>query len=180
MSVAAALTCVAAFASFGWGVMRFFSKPAGPSPLAIVTAVFGLAFGIAHIHALATTSADAARLAVGLAAHVASTLLFWSAIGACKSPLTAIFERDLPVRLIETGPYKYVRHPFYCAYAIFWSGGSGAAASLLTTLSVPVMLAIYVYGAREEERKFSRSLLAKEYEDYRRRVGAWLPRVTCW
>ena len=28
---------------------------------------------------------------------------------------TAIFEADLPVRLVRVGPYAYVRHPFYCA-----------------------------------------------------------------
>lgn len=178
MSLAAAAICAAAFASFGWGVLRFFKKPGGPSPLAVVTAALGLAFGIAHIHALATASAGVTRLSIGIAAHIAATLLFWSAIGACESPLTAIFETDLPVRLIETGPYAYVRHPFYCAYGIFWIGGWVAAASLLTTLSVPVMLGIYIYGAREEERKFARSLLAGEYADYRRRVRAWWPRVT--
>lgn len=178
MYFAATITCVAAFSSFGWGVVRFFEKPKGPSPLAIVTAVLGLVFGAAHIHAMATASTDAWRLALGIAAHGASALLFWSAIRACQSPLTAIFEADLPVRLVATGPYAYVRHPFYCAYTIFWLGGWVASGSLMTLLSVPVMVGIYVYGARQEERKFSRSSLATAYAEYRQRVGAWLPRIT--
>ena len=89
----------------------------------------------------------------------------------------AIFEADLPVRLVQSGPYAYVRHPFYSAYTIFWLGGWVASGSMVALLSVPVMLGIYVQGAREEERKFSRSSFAGEYADYRRRVGAWLPHV---
>lgn len=177
MCVAAALTGVVVFASFAWGVLRFFEKPSGASPRAIVTAFFGLVFGVAQIHALATTTAGW-RVALAIGAHVASAVIFWSAIRACKSPLTAIFETDLPVRLVDTGPYAYVRHPFYCAYTIFWVGGWVASGSLLATLSVAVMLGIYVHGAREEERKFLRSPLAAAYVDYRRCVGAWLPRFT--
>jgi protein-S-isoprenylcysteine O-methyltransferase Ste14 len=177
MTIAATLTCAAAFSSFGWGVLRFFVKPAGPTPRAVVTAALGLFFGAWHLFAIATATTDAWRLMLGIAAHAVSGLLFWSAVRACRSlPLTAIFEADLPVRLVETGPYAYVRHPFYTAYTIFWLGGWVASGSIVTLISVPVMLGIYVHGAREEERKFARSSIAGEYADYRRRVGAWLPR----
>jgi protein-S-isoprenylcysteine O-methyltransferase Ste14 len=177
MYLAATLTCVAAFSSFGWGVLRFFVKPAGPTARAVVTAALGLFFGAWHMFAIATAATDGWRIALGIAAHAVSGLLFWGAVRACRSrPLTAIFEADLPVRLVESGPYAYVRHPFYTAYTIFWLGGWVASGSIVTLVSVPVMVGIYVYGAREEERKFSRSPVAAEYADYRRRVGAWLPR----
>jgi protein-S-isoprenylcysteine O-methyltransferase Ste14 len=177
MSTAATLTCVAAFASFGWGVLRFFVKPAVPSARAIATAALGLFFGGWQVVAIATATTDPWRIGLGIAAHVVSGLLFWSAVRACRSrPLTAIFEADLPVRLVESGPYAYLRHPFYAAYTIFWLGGWVASGSLVTLVSVPVMLGIYVHGAKEEERKFARSSFAGEYADYRRRVGAWLPR----
>jgi protein-S-isoprenylcysteine O-methyltransferase Ste14 len=178
MNAAATLTCIVAFSSFGWGVLRFFVKPAGPTWRAIITAALGLFFGAWHMLAIATSTTDPRRVALGMAAHIVSGVLFWSAVRACQSrPLTAIFEADLPVRLVQVGPYAYVRHPFYGAYTIFWFGGWVASGSLVALLSVPVMLAIYVHGAGEEERKFSRSPLAQEYADYRQRAGAWLPRL---
>ena len=177
MHTAAAVVCLAAFSSFGWGVVRFFVKPAGPSGRAVVTAVLGLFFGGWHLYAIATATTAGWRVAVGMAAQAASAMLFWSAVRACRSePLTAIFEADVPVRLVQAGPYAYLRHPFYAAYSVFWLGGWIASGSLVALASLPVMLAIYVHGAREEERKFARSSLAAEYVSYRRRVGVWLPR----
>jgi len=178
MHPAATLTCIIVFSSFGWGVLRFFVKPGGPRWQAVITAALGLFFGAWHMLAISTSTTDAWRVALGMAAHVASIALFWSAVRACESrPLTAIFEADLPVRLVRGGPYAYVRHPFYCAYAIFWFGGWVASGSPVALVSIPVMVGIYVHGAREEERKFSRSPLAQQYADYRQRVGAWLPRL---
>jgi protein-S-isoprenylcysteine O-methyltransferase Ste14 len=177
--IVATLTCIATLTSFGWGVLRFFVKPAGPTWRAVMTAALGLFFGAWQVLAIGTSTTDAWRVALGMAAHTASSLLFWAAVHACKSqPLTAIFEPDLPLRIVQAGPYAYVRHPFYSAYTIFWFGGWVASGSLVALLSVAVMLGIYVHGAKEEERKFSRSPLATEYTGYRQRVGAWLPRPT--
>lgn len=176
MYAAATFVCVAVFSSFSWGVLRFFVKPAG-QPRSLVTAALGLSFGVWHAFAIATAATAAWRVALGMAAQMASAALFWSAVRACRSrPLTAIFTPDLPVHVLTVGPYAYVRHPFYVAYTLFWVAGWVMSDSVVALLSVPVMVWIYVEGAREEERKFSRSSLAREYADYRRRVGAWLPR----
>ena len=181
MNVAVTLTCIAAFSSFSWGVLRFFLKPAGPSWRAIVTAALGLFFGGWHMVAIATSTVEPWRMAIGMVAHIVAGAVFWAAVRACEAqPLTAIFEADLPRRLVHTGPYAHVRHPFYSAYTIFWLGGWIASGSLVALISVVVMLVIYVQGAREEERKFARSTLAEEYAAYRERVGAWLPRPTHW
>jgi protein-S-isoprenylcysteine O-methyltransferase Ste14 len=175
---AATFTCIVAFSSFAWGVLRFFVKAAGPTWRAVITAALGLFFGVWHMFAIAASTADLWRVVLGMAAHLLSSALFWSTVRACRSrPLSAIFEADLPVHLVHAGPYAYVRHPFYSAYTMFWFGGCVATDSLVALLSVPVMIGIYVHGAREEERKFLRSSLAREYVDYRRRVGAWVPRL---
>ena len=177
MFIVATLTCMATLTSFGWAVLRFFVKPAGPTWRAVMTAALGLFFGAWHVVAIATATTEVWRVALGMTAHAAASLLFWTAVRACRSqPLTAIFEPDLPLRVVEDGPFAYLRHPFYSAYTIFWLGGWVASGSLVALCSVAVMLGIYVHGAREEERKFSRSPVAAEYADYRQRVGAWLPR----
>src|SRR5262249_51378025 len=108
-----AFTSLAAFVSFSWGVVRFFRKPAGPSPRAIAVAGIGLGLGIWNTVALAGSAADARLVYVGVTGHALATLLFWSAIRACgATPLTAIFEADLPTHLVCGGPYRWVRHPF--------------------------------------------------------------------
>jgi protein-S-isoprenylcysteine O-methyltransferase Ste14 len=178
MYVAATMTCAAAFASFAWGVLRFFRRSSAPTALTRVTAVAGLFFGAWHILAIAGASSTPGRIAAGIAAHTVAMALFWSAIHACRTrPLTAIFEPDVPARLVEEGVYRYMRHPFYTAYSIFWFGGWMATESRIALLSVVVMMLIYVRGARAEERKFARSPLAEPYAAYRRRVGAWSPRI---
>ena len=179
MNIVAALTCVSAFSSFGWGILYFFAKPSGVTWQAAAVAVLGLFFGGWHIQAITISTMAPWRIAVGIIAHLVSATIFWSAVHACRAHrLTAIFEGDLPVRLVQNGPYRRVRHPIYAAYTVFWLGGWVASGSLVTLLSVVVMGAIYAAGAREEERKFMRSALAEEYSAYRQRVGRWLPRLS--
>ncbi len=169
MHAAAVFTSLAAFASFGWGVVRFFRKPSGPSPRALTVAALGLGFSAWNAAALAASSAAPILAAAGITGHVLATLLFWSAIRAClRTPLTAIFETDVPVHLVRRGPYRWMRHPFYTSYTLFWLSSWIASGSTVSRLAALIMLAFYVQGAREEERKFAASPLAQEYAAYRR------------
>jgi protein-S-isoprenylcysteine O-methyltransferase Ste14 len=170
MHAAAVLTSLAAFASFGWGVVRFFRKPSGPSARALAVAGLGLGFSVWNVVALAHSSAAPGLIAAGTAGHVLATLLFWSAIRACQgTPLTAIFEADVPVRVVSGGPYRWMRHPFYTSYTLFWFSGWIASGSAVSLAGALAMLAFYVQGAREEERKFAASSLKAQYDAYRRR-----------
>jgi len=169
MHAAAVLTSLAAFASFAWGVLRFFRKPSGPSPRALAVAGLGFGFNVWNLVALAQSPAEPILAAAGIAGHALATLLFWSAIRACHGMrLTAIFETDVPVHLVRGGPYRWMRHPFYTSYTLFWFSGWIASGSTVSLLAALTMLAFYVQGAREEERKFAASALAQEYAAYRR------------
>lgn len=175
MFLVAAFTCAAVFAGFGWGVLRFFRTAAGPSPRARLVAVLGAGFAAWHVWAIAASTGPAALAAAGAVLHLVAAALFWRAVGAARTrPLTAIFEADLPEVLVERGPFRYLRHPFYASYTLFWIAGALASASIVAAASVVVMLGLYVQGAREEEAKFARSPLAADYASYRRRVGALL------
>jgi protein-S-isoprenylcysteine O-methyltransferase Ste14 len=178
MNIVAAFTCASAFSSFGWGILYFFAKPSGRTWRAAAVALLGLFFGGCQMYAIATSTLHPWRVAVGVFAHLASTTIFWSAVWTCRRHrLTAIFETDLPVELVDNGPYRCVRHPIYAAYTIFWLGGWVASGSSVTLLSVVVMTAIYAVGARAEERKFMRSPLAAQYAAYQQRVGRWFPKA---
>jgi len=77
-------------------------------------------------------------------------------------------------RLIDTGPYEYVRHPIYSAGLLFFVGYALATSPAALVPLVALAVLWRNKAALEEE------LLARrypEYRDYRARVpGAFVPR----
>jgi protein-S-isoprenylcysteine O-methyltransferase Ste14 len=76
-------------------------------------------------------------------------------------------------RLIDTGPYAYVRHPIYSANLAWQLGALLATGSLWIIINVAILLLYYVTSARQEEQALSKEL--PEYRDYMARTGAFLP-----
>jgi protein-S-isoprenylcysteine O-methyltransferase Ste14 len=77
--------------------------------------------------------------------------------------------------LIISGPYRYVRHPFYLAIALQMLGGSLVVANWFILLSGIVPFAFLVARTRIEEQKLV-DRFGAEYQDYMRRVGRFVPR----
>lgn len=77
-----------------------------------------------------------------------------------------------PEPLSTTGPHAYVRHPLYAAAFLLLWGRAVDPLHLATAVWGTLYLLI---GARVEERRLVR-LYGRAYEDYRRRVPAFLPR----
>ena len=178
MNALALVIWVSAFSSFGWGMLRFFRKPSGLTWQTALVAVLGLVFGGWHFVAIATSRVGPLPMFVGIALLFTAVALFLSAVRACESRrLTAIFESDVPLYVVRRGPYRYVRHPFYASYTIFWFAGWIASGSMLALISAGIMLAIYLDAVRKEERKFAASPLAAEYAEYRRHAGLMIPKL---
>jgi protein-S-isoprenylcysteine O-methyltransferase Ste14 len=115
----------------------------------------------------------------GVALELASLALFWAAIlasGDGRLPLA--FDAEGPRTLVTGGPYRYLRHPFYLSYIVFWSGWALATWSVWSLPSLIVLVAIYVAAARGEERLFAASPMAAQYAEYCRRAGFLWPRLT--
>jgi protein-S-isoprenylcysteine O-methyltransferase Ste14 len=95
-----------------------------------------------------------------------AALVAWSAreLGTSLTP----FPKPLPRgKLIETGPYRVLRHPIYVGGTLFFAGLSLAFSAW--GLALTALLALFwVAKARLEERH----LLARfpEYAEYRRRT----------
>ena len=105
-----------------------------------------------------------------------SLALFWWTVSTTRRhPLTLAFTSDVPVHLQTTGPYAYVRHPFYLAYVLFWIGAAVAANERLSWIMAAVMTVSYVAAARREELKFEASPLASDYKLYRLQTGMLVP-----
>lgn len=114
---------------------------------------------------------------VGLVIEGLGVWLFYSAIRASRAAqLKMAFDKADPHGMVTTGPYRYLRHPFYTSYLIFWIGWAIATWSPWSLLPLAVMLVIYVHAALGEEAKFARTPMAEEYAAYRRRTGFFWPR----
>jgi protein-S-isoprenylcysteine O-methyltransferase Ste14 len=178
VTIAIVIAWLSAVLSFSWGVLFYFRRSAQLTPRAGRVAILGAVCSLVHATAIATTAGPPAARAAGLVLIALATLLFWLAVRACGAMrLTTIFETDVPHRLIGHGPFRYVRHPFYASYTLFWIGGALASGSWLALAAAGLMVVIYVVAARGEERKFAVSALAGEYDAYRRTAGLMWPAI---
>jgi protein-S-isoprenylcysteine O-methyltransferase Ste14 len=111
-----------------------------------------------------------------LALYGASLLGFWWSVGAySKSPPSHAFSADRPVALVQSGPYRLIRHPFYTSYLLTWCAGLVATHEVTLLIPLGLMIGIYAYAARLEEQKFASSALSNQYAAYRARTGMFLP-----
>jgi protein-S-isoprenylcysteine O-methyltransferase Ste14 len=142
-----------------------------------VISVCGVTFALLHFVAIfLQNSVTAERGALGALLYLWALGLFWWAIRTNSSArLSAAFSPDLPVHLVEDGPYRYIRHPFYCSYVLAWSAGAIATGRWWLLPTVMVMVVIYLRAATVEEEKFARSSLAAEYQQYRARTALLMP-----
>jgi protein-S-isoprenylcysteine O-methyltransferase Ste14 len=169
----------ACLGSFAWAMRYFFIQPAGQTAGMQLIKFTGSAFGILHlILILREPTIPTSRGVIGAVLYAASLVLFWWAIRANRAtPLSAVFSPNLPVHMVEAGPYRYVRHPFYASYLLCWLGGVAGTAEPWLMLTVAIMFGVYVKAARDEEEKFRRSGLDGEYAAYRSRAGLFTPRL---
>lgn len=83
-------------------------------------------------------------------------------------------------RLVVGGFYRYVRNPMYLAVASIIAGQAiGLGQPGLVVYLAMFILAVVSFVRIYEEPTLSEKYGA-EYEDYRRAVPGWLPRVTPW
>jgi protein-S-isoprenylcysteine O-methyltransferase Ste14 len=85
-----------------------------------------------------------------------------------------------PGQLVVGGMYRYVRNPMYVAVTTTIVGQAvqlGRPALLLYAALFLAIVAAFVHGYEEPtlERRFGAA-----YDDYRRNVPAWLPRLRPW
>ncbi len=115
---------------------------------------------------------------VGVLIEMGGFALFRAAIlASSEAQLRFAFDEEHPHSLVTGGPYRYIRHPFYTSYLIFWIGWGVAAWSPWSVVAVVVMIALYAWAALTEERKFSATPLAGDYAAYKRRAGFFWPRI---
>jgi protein-S-isoprenylcysteine O-methyltransferase Ste14 len=165
---------VICFAAFWWGAERHFRR--GHSvPLAMkLTGFLSLSATLLFLLNLRHGLGPAWPAAAALFASALGLFVWTVRVTRARPPLLA-FTPAPPSFLVQDGPYRLVRHPFYLAYMMFWLGTALAVPPGLGW-AVPVMMgALYIATACGEEARFAASPLAADYAAYRRRVGMFFP-----
>ncbi|MCK9689148.1 methyltransferase family protein [Scleromatobacter humisilvae] len=109
-----------------------------------------------------------------LLAAAAVALYEWARRTAGPQRLFIGLSGQAPAALLESGPYRWFRHPFYLSYLLAFAA---VAVALHSRLGGAVALAntiLFVVMALHDEHTLARSPLAPAYARYRRRVGVIL------
>ncbi len=162
---------------YTWSLRGHFASPKMPAGALLISAVV-VVTSLFFLFLVWTQDQAMQPQLVGVLIEIAGAALFWSAISASrKARLSAAFDAVHPHSIVTGGPYRHLRHPFYTSYLIFWSGWAIAAWSAWTLLPVAIFAVIYVAAARAEEKRFSVTPLAREYEAYKSRAGFFWPKL---
>ncbi|MBN2244524.1 MAG: isoprenylcysteine carboxylmethyltransferase family protein [Candidatus Aminicenantes bacterium] len=79
-------------------------------------------------------------------------------------------------RVIKTGAFHYVRHPLYLASMLTYFGAAVSTLSLLSlALLIPIIIFFDTIAGYEE--KYMENKFGKEYTEYRKRTGKWIPGI---
>ena len=79
-----------------------------------------------------------------------------------------------PDRIVEAGPYRWVRNPMYLGHLIFFAGIAAVLASWVALAVLVFHVFWFDRRVREDERHLL-ELFGEPYRDYCSRVKRWIP-----
>jgi protein-S-isoprenylcysteine O-methyltransferase Ste14 len=166
------------FAAIGWAVrFHFVSGKKKPIGFLLLT-LLSIGNVVVFAREVWLRRQDETRLWVVLALFgVASGLFAWAVIASRRAELKLLFDRAAPHSLVQEGPYRFIRHPFYASYVVYWAGVGLATLHPANLAGFAILLLAFIAGARAEERRFETSPLAADYAAYKRRAGLFWPRL---
>ena len=106
---------------------------------------------------------------------IAGGLLFWT-LRSLGTNLTDTVVTRRAHTLVTTGPYRWVRHPFYGAVGLTLLANALAAANWFILLTGGLALVLLVARTRIEEQKLLERF-GDSYRVYMGRTGRFLPRT---
>ena len=115
--------------------------------------------------------------AIGALLAIVGLIIRINAIVTLKQHFTYTVTAIEHHELIETGIYKYIRHPGYLGQIIIFIGISTSMSNWLSILLmlIPVLFG-YIYRIRTEER-FMAEQLGQKYIDYQKRTKRLIPLI---
>lgn len=121
--------------------------------------------------------AVSAWVVAGLALLLAGLALRWTAILTLRGAFTVDVAIASGQRLVERGPYRWMRHPAYTGNLLAFLGMALLFTDWIAALTLVVPIsAAFLYRIRVEERAL-RTAFGGEYERYARRTRRLVPFV---
>jgi protein-S-isoprenylcysteine O-methyltransferase Ste14 len=154
--------------SLAFGVIAAVSNLVFGAEYLFFPGTFAFAYALPFPDAVRWTGA--AMLALGIVvlgtAHYHLSLSFSSFVGSKEGH-----------RLVQSGPYRLVRHPIYLAYLLLYLGGGLAAGNWVLAFLPVTCFAITVWLRMPQEEQILAGLFGEQYSAYLQRTGRLLPRL---
>lgn len=170
---------VICWVSFAVAILWHFARPAESSWLMTGVATLGTLFGVLQVAAIVWAPVTSvASWMVAFVLYGAALSLFWWAVGTTRGhrfPLA--FTPSRPMMVLAEGPYRWVRHPFYASYLLYWIAGVCATEAWGLVASVLVMGTLYWRAAVQEETEFLQGDQAEAYRAYIGQTGRFFPKL---
>ncbi len=177
LDILVTITSLSVVGLYAWSLRGHFASPVMPFWALVISAVVVMT-SLFFLFLIWTRFQEPRAVIIGIGIEVAGAALFLSAIAASRQArLRAAFDDVQPHSILSNGPYRYLRHPFYSSYLIFWSGWAIAASSSWTVIPVAIFAILYVIAALSEEKRFANTPMATEYAAYKSRTGFFWPRL---
>ena len=109
------------------------------------------------------------------AGMAAATLLLWTLANLGRNLTDTVVTRRVHT-LVSSGPYRWVRHPFYVAVALTIVANGLAAANWFLLVAGGVVVALLVVRTRTEEEKLLLRF-GDSYRTYMDQTGRFLPKI---
>jgi protein-S-isoprenylcysteine O-methyltransferase Ste14 len=112
--------------------------------------------------------------------HLVVSALFlvpgaWVAINGVKEVTLKVAETHRTDKIIITGIYSIVRHPQHLGALLAHMGISFLFSAWYSLLFTPLMVILIYFISRKEDEEVIKEF-GKEYEDYKKKVGMFLPK----
>jgi protein-S-isoprenylcysteine O-methyltransferase Ste14 len=172
------IVSLAAYTSFSWAAFFFFKTQTdhGKAGKKLIFISGSLSIFASLFLTWYLPQPDPRLAITSVVLFVFANVLFWWAYAIVRAtPLDFAFSKSNPNFLVKTGPYRWVRHPFYVSYTCAWIAACFATQSPVFVVVPVFMFALYLKAARAEERIFLQSALASEYAQYQWQTPMFFP-----
>ncbi|MEO8678395.1 MAG: methyltransferase [Vicinamibacterales bacterium] len=180
LEVALAVAGGATLIVFAVALQNFFVQPPVLTRMQRFFQDLSVVVGLTHgISLLLLDTANAAWAGIGVGMYSVALALFLAAIEAARrTPMTRTFVYEPRCdRILNTGPYRFIRHPIYLSYSIAWMAAPVAMHSPILGLTAVGMITCYVISANEEERRMLLGPNAVAYRVYQAATKRLIPFV---
>jgi len=177
-SVISTISTAAVFLSYAAALFSYFPSDGRLSwrlkAISILSALNFLIF----IFLVCTRAIDPEIAILGIGIQILSAALFsWAIQTTYRRRLTVAYNPDIPDFILQSGPFRLVRHPFYSSYLLFWLSLMVMEPSIISASAAVLLFGFYLNAAKFEEAKFARSAVASAYKGYAAQTGMFVPRI---